>query len=135
MGFLYECQQECDRLTLREVIEQHSKKLTVEKSDLRQQLECAGLSESVIITAELGHYTEPQLKLLQMQKADLRQAIQEALELDQVNSAIAKWTAMIPSNHDGTISSRMFAEKVSARGDASDTNSDVIPDRFLRHAS
>lgn len=116
MGFLYECQQECDRTTLREVIEQHSGKPNVKKSDLRQQLECVGLSESVIITAELGHYTKAQLELLQMQKAELRQAIEDALERDQIN----KWTAMIPSNHDGTISSRILTEKVSTLGSSSD---------------
>ena len=53
IGFLYECRQDCSSRSLQEFHSQED--FNCLKSPLRTELEAAGLSESVIQSAERGH--------------------------------------------------------------------------------
>jgi hypothetical protein len=78
------------------------------KSELFQSLREAGLSASVIETAERGMYTDDQLQKLKMQKSELKQAIQDVIVGNQINAMAAQLatpTTQTPSNTDGTFSS------------------------------
>ena len=105
IGFLYECRQDSEAQSLHDLLEQEDEDpMEVVKTDMRLQLEWAGLSESVIRTAEQGHYTTAQLELLKAQKQELRQVISDTLQANQINNAVSKLVAMeqAPPNHDGT---------------------------------
>ncbi|KAF2997182.1 hypothetical protein E8E13_006117 [Curvularia kusanoi] len=64
------------------------------------------LSESIIQTAEQGHYSSAQLKILMTQKLDLRQAIEDSIQGSQINDAVTQLAALdsSPLNNDGTAS-------------------------------
>ncbi|KAF2825838.1 hypothetical protein CC86DRAFT_351883 [Ophiobolus disseminans] len=109
IGFLYECRQDCDSPTLRALLEQEDEDpMEIVKSEVRLQLEWAGVSESIIRAAEQGHYTPAQLELLKAQKQDLRQIISDTLQATSINNAMSKLVAMeqAPSNNDGTAASK-----------------------------
>jgi hypothetical protein len=61
IGFLYECKQDCETEALCDLLSaENEDPIEPAKSKVRLGLERAGLSESVILTAEKGHYTEAQ---------------------------------------------------------------------------
>lgn len=113
IGFLYECRQDFDTESLRDMLLPKEDRIRVPKSDLRVGLEEAGLSESVILTAEQGDYTAAQLELLKKQKQELKQIIADVLQGSQINNVVARLTAA-PSNHDGTPSSKLTKDAVSS---------------------
>ncbi|KAF2027479.1 hypothetical protein EK21DRAFT_71873 [Setomelanomma holmii] len=123
IGFLYECKQDCDGKSLHDIIEQENDcEIEIIKSDTRLQLEWAGLSESVILTAEKGHYTPQQLEKLKAQKQELREIISDQLQASSINDAAARLAAMAqtPPNTDGTLNSTLTREatdmdKISAQ--------------------
>ena len=106
IGFLYECRQDCSSRSLQEFHSQGD--LDCSKSPLRTELEAAGLSESVIQSAEQGHYTSAQLKVLKAQKLDLRQTIEDSIQGTQINDVVARLAALSSpsSTNDGTASSK-----------------------------
>lgn len=109
IGFLYECRQDWDTQSLRDMILAAEDEDQIEpvKSDMRLQLEWLGLSESVIRVAEQGHYTPAQLEKLKTQKKDLRETISDSLQASHINDAAAKLAAIAqaPFNNDGTSNS------------------------------
>jgi hypothetical protein len=116
LGFLYECRQDCDTPSLHDLLSKNNDDPTeVVKSDMRLQLQWLGLSESVIITAEQGHYTVAQLEKIKTQKKDLRQIISDSLQGSHINNAAAKLAALVqtPSKHDGASNSTMSRDVVS----------------------
>ena len=119
IGFLYECKQDCNAQSLHDLLEQENEdQAEVAKSDIRLQLEWVALSESVILTAEQGHYTDAQLEKLKTQKKDLRQIISDSLQASQIMQAMGKLAAMeqAPSNDNGAWTS-------TAKDAVSDTDS------------
>lgn len=109
IGFLYECKQDSEAQSLHNALEEEdSDPMEIVKSDMRLQLEWAGLSESVIRAAEQGHYTSAQLELLKAQKQELRQVISDTLQATQINHAMFTLAAMeqAPSNNDGAGASK-----------------------------
>ena len=123
IGFLYECRQDCDSAKLQDYFTQDANYPTgVVKSDLRKDLESIGLSESVILTAENGQYTQAQLIKLKELKLELQQVISDAHQANQTNDAMTKLTALakvassqLPSNNDGAFNSLPITEQVGAR--------------------
>jgi hypothetical protein len=117
IGFLYECRQDWVTQSLCDLLTKDVEKgvLEVVKSDMRLELECLGLSESVILTAEQGHYTISQLEKIKTQKKELRQIISDSLQASQINDAAATLAvlAQAPSNHDGAQNSTPEKEAVS----------------------
>jgi CRISPR/Cas system-associated protein Cas10 (large subunit of type III CRISPR-Cas system) len=118
IGFLYECRQDCDAQSLHNLILKGDEKenhVEDTKSDMRLQLEWLGLSESIIITAELGDYTPVQLEKLKSQKKDLRQIISDTLQVTHINNAVVNLAAIAqtPSSYDGTLNSTMSKDRVS----------------------
>ncbi|KAH3979326.1 hypothetical protein HBI82_103960 [Parastagonospora nodorum] len=118
IGFLYECRQDWVTQSLRDLLTKDVEKgvLEVVKSDMRLELECLGLSESVILTAEQGHYTRSQLEKIKTQKKELRQIISDSLQASQINDAAATLAvlAQAPSNHDGAQNSTPEKEATPA---------------------
>jgi hypothetical protein len=115
IGFLYECKQDCETEALCDLLSaENEDPIEPAKSKVRLGLERAGLSESVILTAEKGHYTEAQLKTLKAQKKDLRQIISDSLQGSQINAAVAKLSAFekTPSNNDGALNSQLARDTV-----------------------
>jgi CRISPR/Cas system-associated protein Cas10 (large subunit of type III CRISPR-Cas system) len=115
IGFLYQCKQDCHTQSLHDILEQENDcQIEVVKSDTRLQLEWAGLSESIILTAEKGHYTAEQLEKLKAQKRELRQIISDQLQASQINIAAARLAAMAhhPSNNDGAFGSSLTKQAV-----------------------
>lgn len=109
IGFLYECRQDCTSPSLQDLLSaaegaQSDRTL----SSLRSELESAGLSESVIRTAEQGHYTPAQLEILKIQKQELKQTIEDSIQGSQINDVVAKLAAFAstPSNNDGAMNSK-----------------------------
>lgn len=117
IGFLYECRQDWVPQSLRDLLTKDDEKddVAVVKSDMRLELEWLGLSESVILTAEQGHYTRAQLEKIKTQKKELRQIISDSLQATQINDAAATLAvlAQAPSNHDGAENSTPGKEAVS----------------------
>ncbi|KAF1846984.1 uncharacterized protein K460DRAFT_392445 [Cucurbitaria berberidis CBS 394.84] len=107
VGFLYECRQDCDFKTLRDQLAQDEDRIEPVKSDLRLQLEATGFSESIILTAEGGHYTNAQLTKLKGQKAELRQIILDVEQKTEINDAVAKLTSIdkASTHNDGALNS------------------------------
>jgi hypothetical protein len=107
IGFLYECRQDGDAESLHGLIPQDADRTEPVKSKLRKELESIGLSESIIVTAESGHYTRAQLNKLKELKLELRQTITDTQQASQTNEAMSRLAAMAkaPSNNDGTFSS------------------------------
>jgi hypothetical protein len=115
IGFLYECRQDYDGPSLHDLLaEEDDDSGEVVKSDVRVQLQWLGLSESIIASAEQGHYTVAQLEKLKTQKTDLRQIISDSLQASQTNNAAAKLAALAhaPSNHDGASNSAAIKDLV-----------------------
>jgi hypothetical protein len=111
IGFLYECRQDCSASTrsFQELcLQGEGGHVSCSKSPLRTELEAAGLSESVIQSAEQGHYTSAQLKVLKAQKLDLRQTIEDSIQGTQINDVVARLAALSSpsSTNDGTASSK-----------------------------
>ncbi|CAI6302803.1 unnamed protein product [Periconia digitata] len=76
IGFLYECRQDWDFGSPYQGI--HPEKTLEEvgpKSKTRQELERIGLSESIIIAAECGQYTDAQLNHLKKLKLSLNESV------------------------------------------------------------
>jgi CRISPR/Cas system-associated protein Cas10 (large subunit of type III CRISPR-Cas system) len=117
IGFLYECRQDWETQSLRDMLMQDhgENEIDLAKSDVRLELESLGLSESVIIGAEQGHYTKPQLEMLKIQKKELRQTISDSLQATYINNAAARLAALAqaPSNHDGAQDSTLGKDVVS----------------------
>jgi hypothetical protein len=107
IGFLYECRQDSDAESLHDLLSQDAEKTEPAKSELRRELERIGLGESIIVTAESGHYTKAQLNKLKELKLELRQTIADTRQASQANDAMSQLAAMakVPSNTDGTFNS------------------------------
>ncbi|RMZ71174.1 hypothetical protein GMOD_00005688 [Pyrenophora seminiperda CCB06] len=107
IGFLYECKQDCEAETLSHLISNHVDKIEPFRSSLRQELEVVGLSESIIITAEAGHYTDRQLGKLKELKTEVNDIISLTEEASQANDFVSKLAAMARTPHttDGTYNS------------------------------
>ncbi|KAA8618586.1 hypothetical protein PtrSN002B_008369 [Pyrenophora tritici-repentis] len=107
IGFLYECKQDRDFVNLVDLLSPQVDKIKPCKSSLRQELEAIGLSESIILTAEKGHYTDKQLEKLKNLKLELNEIISMTEEASQVNDFVSKLTAMVrtPYATDGTYNS------------------------------
>lgn len=113
IGFLYECRQDCDSGFLHDLISREDEnRIEPVKSTMRLDLESVGLSESIILTAEGGHYTKAQLDKLRELKLDLRQVILDMDQAYHINDAMTALTAIarsaptkLPSNNDGAFSS------------------------------
>lgn len=109
IGFLYECRQDCSAPSLHDLLSAAQGTETARaKSPLRSELQDADLSESVIRTAEQGHYTPAQLEILKIQKEDLKQAIEDSIQGSQINDAVARLAAFAsaPSSNDGAMNSK-----------------------------
>ncbi|KAF1944734.1 hypothetical protein EJ02DRAFT_77175 [Clathrospora elynae] len=107
IGFLYECRQDSDAVSLHDLIAQDENKIEPVKSELRVQLESIGLSESIIRTAEGGHYSNAQLTKLKELKLELKQTISDTRQASQANEDMSRLAAMAkaPSNTDGSSNS------------------------------
>jgi hypothetical protein len=120
IGFLYECRQDWETQPLRDLLtkDDQDDDIGVIKSDTRLNLEWLGMSESVILTAEQGHYTEAQLEKLKAQKKELREIISDQLQASQINDAAARLAALVqtPSDNDGTSNSLQEKNAVSGLG-------------------
>jgi hypothetical protein len=117
IGFLYECRQDSDAESLQDLLLHDTDKIEPAKSELRKELETIGLSESIIVTAESGHYTRAQLNKLKELKLELRETIADMRQASQANEVMSQLTAIAkaPSNTDGAFNSRpMTTESVSA---------------------
>jgi hypothetical protein len=117
IGFLYECRQDSDAESLHDLLSQDAAKMEPAKSELRKELESIGLSESIIVTAESGHYSKAQLNKLKELKLELRETIADMRQASQANEAMSQLTAMAkaPSSTDGTFNSKpMTTESVSS---------------------
>ncbi|KAF3037216.1 hypothetical protein E8E12_004474 [Didymella heteroderae] len=110
IGFLYECRQDYSSASLYDLLAApEDGEPQRPKSPLRCELENAGLSESIIRTAEQGQYSSAQLETLKAQKQDLKQIIEDSIQGRQINDVVAKLTAFAstPSNNDGAIHSKV----------------------------
>lgn len=106
IGFLYECRQDYSSPSLHNLLEDQQE-IARPKSPLRSELEEIGLSESVIRTAEHGHYSPMHLETLKAQKQDLKQIIEDTVQGSQINDMVARLAALsAPSNNDGTMNSK-----------------------------
>lgn len=116
IGFLYECKQDAESQSLGDLISRKTSKIVTLKSELRKELERCGLSESVIITAEGGHYTHQQLGKLKQQKLELRQTITDVQQANQANDVMSRLAAMAkaPYSTDGALNSTPVADTVGA---------------------
>ncbi|KAL6704297.1 hypothetical protein ACN47E_008361 [Coniothyrium glycines] len=111
VGFLYECRQDCDEPTLRDqILEREHDSIEATKSNLRLELETIGLSESVILTAESGHYSPSQLDKLKELKLELRQTIVDTRQANQINDAVSRLAAIAKAPFDGTFNSMPVKE-------------------------
>lgn len=72
------------------MVSQNSRNTGSAKSRLRNELERSGLSESVILSAEDGHYTEQQLQRLKQLKSELRHTITDEEQADQASEVISR---------------------------------------------
>lgn len=129
IGFLYECRQDCSARSLQELhLQGEGGHVNHSKSPPRAELEAAGLSESVIQSAEQGHYTSAQLKVLKAQKLDLRQAIEDSIQGSQINDVVARLAALSSpsSNNDGTASSKSKDTVKASALQGSDSRVDAL---------
>ncbi|XP_014550397.1 hypothetical protein COCVIDRAFT_115536 [Bipolaris victoriae FI3] len=112
IGFLYQCKQDNETEHLSHLISRNTSNIMPVKSRLRKELERAGLSESIIIAAESGHYTNQQLQKLKQLKRDLQHTIIDVQQADQANDAISRLMdmAMAPCGTDGAMSSLLPAD-------------------------
>jgi hypothetical protein len=126
MRFLYECRQDDDIAFSHCAVVDDEDPDEQAKSHLRQELEHIGLSESVIVTAEQGGYTEQQLEKLKALKQELKQAIADAVQVQQISIAEAKLSnwRQGPSNNDGALNSIPTKDLVSP-----DTPITLLPHR------
>ncbi|KAF2787042.1 hypothetical protein K505DRAFT_422025 [Melanomma pulvis-pyrius CBS 109.77] len=109
VGFLYVCRQDHGPIPSASNSLRGPGQEVGPKSELRQELEEIGLSESVILAAERGEYTPAQLAKLKALKMELKQAIEDTMQGVQINGVAAKLAAFAdePSNHDGASSSSL----------------------------
>jgi hypothetical protein len=107
IGFLYECKQDCKPRLLRTLLSEDQDKIEPVKSAVRQELERIGLGESIIITAESGHYTDAQLDKLKELKLELQQVISDTQQAAQASDVVSRLNAMAkaPYSTDGTSTS------------------------------
>ncbi|KAG9191111.1 hypothetical protein G6011_09199 [Alternaria panax] len=107
IGFLYECKQDHKITTLRTILSRDQDRIEPVKSALRQELERTGLSESIIRTAESGHYTATQLKKLKELKLELQQVISDTRQATEASDVVSRLTAMAGASYstDGTSNS------------------------------
>jgi hypothetical protein len=106
LGFMYECRQDDDVEFSGSAVVDDDAADESTKSDLRRELEDIGLSESVIVTAEQGGYTDQQLEKLKILKEELKQTVADAMQKQQISRAVAKLAyCNKPSNHDGALNS------------------------------
>jgi hypothetical protein len=115
IGFLYECKQDHRITTLYTILSRDQDRIEPVKSALRQELERIGLSESIIRTAESGHYTATQLKKLKELKLELQQVISDTRQAAQASDVVSRLTALAGSSYstDGTFSSLPVTDSVS----------------------
>ncbi|KAI4665524.1 uncharacterized protein J4E78_002986 [Alternaria triticimaculans] len=108
IGFLYECRQDCEPRLLRTLLARDQDSIEPVKSALRQELEKIGLGESIIITAESGHYTDKQLNKLKGLKLELQQVILDTQQATQASDVVSRLTAAMakaPYSTDGAFNS------------------------------
>jgi hypothetical protein len=107
IGFLYECKQDCKPGLLCTLLSEDQDKIEPVKSAVRQELEKIGLGESIIITAESGHYTATQLRKLKELKLELQQVISDTQQATQASDVVSRLTALAKAPHstDGTFNS------------------------------
>ncbi len=105
MEFLYECRQDhkVEWLSNQLPMGMDDKGKT-NKSGLRQKLEAIGLSESIILTAEQGHYTHTQISKLMEMKSACMQVIEDVGQQKSLAKAAAKLTAIM-NKKDSALSS------------------------------
>lgn len=117
MGFLYQCRQDVETESLGDLISRNTKNVRPAKSPLRKELEKAGLSESIILTAESGHYSKQQLQKLKDLKRDLQLVITDVEQADQANDAISRLMDMSqrPRSTDGARGRTPVADGVRRR--------------------
>ncbi len=116
MGFLYKCRQDSRRNSHNPARSHKMRdKNKAPKSDLRVELEEIGFSESIILNAESGHYTDQQLSKLKEAKLELRQIILDIEQSRDITDAAAKLDiiAHTPSSTDGTPQSKPVKKSVS----------------------
>ena len=117
MGFLYECRQDCEPRLLRALLARDQDSIEPVKSALRQELEKIGLGESIIITAESGHYTDKQLNKLKGLKLELQQVILDTQQAAQASDVVSRLTAAMakaPYSTDGAFNSMPDMNAVSS---------------------
>lgn len=119
VGFLYVCRQDHVPIpSTSDSLEAHNQgspgQEVSPKSELRQELEEIGLSESVILAAERDEYTPAQLAKLKALKIELKQAIEDTMQGVQINGVATKLAAFAngPSNNDGTSNSSLQKDPV-----------------------
>ncbi|KAJ4352090.1 uncharacterized protein N0V89_007436 [Didymosphaeria variabile] len=107
LGFLYICRQERDMAYLEHHAADEPDANYSAKSPLRREMEHIGLSESVIVTAEQGLYTDQQLEKLKVKKTELNGVIAGALQAAPMREAIVHVSvnALEPPNNDGALNS------------------------------
>ncbi|KAL1797783.1 hypothetical protein ACET3X_004389 [Alternaria dauci] len=115
IGFLYECRQDHKITTLRTLLSKEQDRVEPVKSELRQELERIGLSESIIRNAESGHYTAMQLKKLKALKLELQQVISDTRQATEASDIVARLTALagVTYSTDGTLNSLPATDSVS----------------------
>lgn len=112
-GWVYECKQDLDVETLHDqIMNSPFAGPAPEKSDLRQELEAIGMSESVIQTAEKGDYTPEQLEKLKNQKKQVNQTVEVATREAERKDVIARLASMARAPFDGAFSSLPFKDMV-----------------------
>ena len=117
IGFLYECRQDCEPRLLRTLLARDQDSIEPVKSALRQELEKIGLGESIIITAESGHYTDKQLNKLKGLKLELQQVILDTQQAAQASDVVSRLTAAMakaPYSTDGAFNSMPDMNAVSS---------------------
>ncbi|KAF2705954.1 hypothetical protein K504DRAFT_471389 [Pleomassaria siparia CBS 279.74] len=132
VGFLYVCRQDCRPVPPAPDSQQgHDQGIVKEnagRSELRRELEEIGLSESVIRTAERGEYNTTQLNKLKALKLDLKQAIEDTLQLKATQAMHAK-LMFGPRNYDGAAASVQYKTPPSCNFQACHTCRPYYKDR------
>ncbi|KAF2439727.1 hypothetical protein P171DRAFT_447727 [Karstenula rhodostoma CBS 690.94] len=93
LGFLYVCRQERDIAYFETHVANPPDADHSKKSVLRREMEDIGLSESVIVAAEQGLYTDHQLDKLKAKKTELNGVIAGSLQAAQMRDAIVHVSA------------------------------------------
>lgn len=112
LGFLYQCRQDCDLDTVPDVVLTRHDSMEPTKSELRKELEAIGLSESVTLTAEAGHYSPEQLNKLKELKLELRQKILDAQQACPATDFMCKLAMIAKAPFEGAFGIASVKETV-----------------------